>query len=548
MIATGMLAVVLLASAPRGGAVPARVAAPARGAAPARVAAATAADSLAADLAHADSAYFAGRADEARHAYRLVLARDPRSVRANHRLGLLESRASHLDSALVLVARARAVEPNDAGLLGDEARLLSWAGRLGESLADYDRLLESDPKDREGRLGRARVLGWAGRYAAADSAYAAMLAANPGDVDALIARAQNDAWSGQAQVAEARYRAALGLDANNVEARLGLARLLNSQGRLHAADAQVSQVLSLDPGSRDATRLEREIRAARRPQAESGFGIDRDSDKNVIVSRTLSTSFALADGLRGFVRAGSFAASDPVRDAGRTSGEAGLEAARGPAQFTLAGGSRWLDPGTGDLRQVPTYRSSLGLRLSPRISAGVGFAHTPLDDTAQLIGSGPEQDDLQGSLDAGLVGGLALSGGGGVTWRSDGNRRLSGLAALMHPLGRIGSAGVLGRVFTNERHGIGYFSPDRFTLAEARTSLARSSRSWTGRLNAGLGAQQVGKRVPAQLAWRAAGELQYGWGTLDHVVASIGFSNSAANSASGAYRYLAAALALRIGI
>ena len=471
------------------------------------------AESLSAQLAHADSAYFAGRDEEARLAYRVVLSRDPLSVRANHRLGLLLSRVDKVDSALVLIRRARTVEPADAGLLLDEARLLSWAGRLNESIADYDVLLALDPNQREARLGRARVLVWAGRYAAADSAYASILAADSNDVDAL----------------------------------LGLARLRHDQGRQRSAAEQVSRVLSLDPESRDAATLERQIRAAQRPRVDLGSSMNQDSDRNVNWSRTLSASFAIADGVRGLLTGGSLAASDPTREATRNLGEVGIDAARGAAELTLATGGRWLDPAGGPTHYLSTYRSSLAVRAFSRLSAGVGFAHAPLDESALLIGSGIVMDDLEGNLDAALGHGLTASAGAGATKLSDGNRRASGLLALMHPLGQRGSVGLLGRVMTYEQRGVGYFSPDRFALAEARTSLVRSHRAWTGRLDAGLGAQQIGMGAASQLAWRAAGELQFGWATIDRVVASIGASNSAASSTTGAYRYLTASLALRLG-
>lgn len=535
MRALGLLALALLVADPA-------VAGEAQGAATSATASASS------ELARADSAWIAGRDDEARIAYRVVLDRDPQSVRANHRLGLLYSRVDRLDSALVLIARARVPEPSDAGLLMDEARLLSWAGRLPESIADFDRLLGIEPDHREARLGRARVLGWSGRYAAADSMYAWMLDAKPDDIEALVGQAQNAVWRGQPGVAEAQYLAAVRIDGNNVDALIGLARLRRAQGRQHSAATHVSRALRLDPRSRAATTLSREIRAAQRPQVDLGFSVSRDSDLNLNWSRTLSTSLALADGLRGLLAGASLAASDPANDASRTLGEVGIEAAHGQAQLTLAGGGRWLDPSAGPARYAPTYRSSFSVRALDRLSAGVGFAHYPLDETAVLIGSGLALNDLQGSVEAELGHGFALSAGGGAAWLSDGNHRASGLLALMRPVRQLGSVGVLGRVLSYERKGVGYFSPDRFALAEARTTLARSHRAWTGRVNAGLGAQQVGARATTQLAWRAAGEVQYGWATINRIVGSIGASNSAASSTTGAYRYLTAAVALRMGI
>jgi tetratricopeptide (TPR) repeat protein len=533
MIAVGLLALAMLTALPDG------FPSSAGGAAP---------DPVERDLVRADSAYVAGRDDEARAAYRLVLSHDPRSVRANHRLALLLSRIDQSDSALLLVQRARMLEPSDAGLLITEARLLSWAGRLDESIADYDALLALDPSHREGRLGRSRVLGWAGRYAAADSMYAAMLAADPNDVDALTGRAQNAAWRGRLDLAEAGYVAATRIDADNVDALIGLARLRHGQGRQRSAADQVSRALALEPGSRTAQTLRREIRAAQRPQVDLAFSVNQDSDRNIGWSRTFSTSIALADGLRGSFAGGSLAASDPIRDAQRTLGEVGLDASYGRAQAIIAVGTRWLDASTGPARSSASYRTSLSYRVRDRLSAGVGVARFPMDETALLIGSGLRQTELQASVDGETGHGVAVSAGGGTARLSDGNHRASGVLAVMHPWGRHGSVGVLGRVLSFEERGVGYFSPDRFTLAEARGTLSLKRHAWSGRLNGGLGVQQVGGQAAGQLAWRAAGQLRFGWAVIDHAEASLGASNSAASSTTGAFRYLTAGVSLRLGL
>lgn len=500
------------------------------------------------DLARADRAYFAGRDDEARSAYRMALSRDPQSVRANHRLALLLSRVDQADSALILVRRARALEPRDAGLLVTEARLLSWAGRLDASVADYDTLLAIDPGHREGRLARSRVLGWAGHYAAADSTYAALLAADPNDIDALTGRAQNAAWCGRLDLAEASYVAATRLDADNVDALIGLARLRHWQGRQRSAAAQVSRALALDPGSRPAETLRREIRAAQRPQVDLAFGVNQDSDRNTGWSRTFSTSIVLADGLRGSLFGGSLAASDPTRSAHRTLGEVALDASYGRARATIAGGTRWLDSSTGPGRSMGSYRSSFSYRPLDHFNAELGIARYPMDETAVLIGSGLQLSEMQASVDAEVGHGVTISAGGGGARLSDGNRRGSGVVAAMHPCGRHGSVGVLGRVLSYQDRGVGYFAPDRFTLGEARGTLTLPGRAWTGRLNAGLGVQQASRGVAGQLAWRAAGQLHFGWAVIDQVEASLGASNSAASSTTGAYRYLTAGLSLRLGL
>ena len=183
-----------------------------------------------------------------------------------------------------------------------------------------------------------------------------------------------------------------------------------------------------------------------------------------------------------------------------------------------------------------------------RLSAGVGIAHTPMDETALLIGSDLRQTELQANLDAGTIHGIAINAGGGGARISDGNHRASGLVAVMHPLGRRGSVGVLGRVLSYQQRGVGYFSPDRFTLVEARGNVGMIHRAWAGSLDGGLGAQQVGAHAAGQVAWRVAGQMRFGWAVIDHVEASLGASNSAASSTTGAYRYLTAGVSLRLGL
>jgi hypothetical protein len=197
---------------------------------------------------------------------------------------------------------------------------------------------------------------------------------------------------------------------------------------------------------------------------------------------------------------------------------------------------------------MPSYRSSLSFSLPGRLTAGAGFAHHPMDETAALIGSGLELDELEASAEAEVGHGIALSANGGAARLSDGNRRASGLAAAMHSFGPRGSAGVLGRVLSYERRGTGYFSPDRFALAEARGTLALARGAWSGRLNGGFGSQQVGAGAAGQFAWRGAAQLKFRWGPVNDVETSIGASNSAASSSTGAYRYMTADVALRLGL
>ncbi len=63
---------------------------------------------LAAQIPAADSAFAAGSFAAAKRLYEQVLQSDPRNARALYRLGVLASWDGKLDSALVLLRRARA--------------------------------------------------------------------------------------------------------------------------------------------------------------------------------------------------------------------------------------------------------------------------------------------------------------------------------------------------------------------------------------------------------------------------------------------------------
>jgi hypothetical protein len=169
----------------------------------------------------------------------------------------------------------------------------------------------------------------------------------------------------------------------------------------------------------------------------------------------------------------------------------------------------------------------------------LSFAHLPFDETAFLIGSGLDIDVLDGSLDVTLSRGLALSAGGGGAWISDGNRRGSAVAALTQSIGRYAFIGAYGRLLDYRQHGIGYFSPDRFGMAELRGGLLTSSRGWDARLSGGLGVQQTSGSA-AQAEWHVEGRLGRRWGVLDLLEVFGGVTNSVASSVSGAFRYRSA--------
>ncbi len=502
---------------------------------------------LSAQTQAGDSLWRTGRFPDARVAYERALGEDSSAVRAWYRLAILASWDNQLDSALTLIQRARTLDPDDPDVRFTEAQVLSWDNRFDESLALWDSLLARYPDRRDAGLARARTLAWANRYPEALTAYDRLIATDSTDPAAYAGRAQVRAWQGHNAEAIADYRHALTLHPNDPEALVGLAQVYHWQGRDQLARAELGKVFQSDSTNRDAQRLSRLVRAAVRPRVTIDAGWNRDSDENQTIWQTLGSSMMLGAGLRGFVNAGYASLDDPVRDASRTMGDAGATFAVWDLQFTGSVGARRLDPSDSESRTVGTGRASVSWRIQPGAAIGLGYSTYPFDDTAFLVGSGLDLDNLDLAADINLTPTLVLSAGGGSTWVSDGNQRTGAVLALIKNLGPRWSVGVLGRTFAWDEAGVGYFSPDRFSLLEARGAYSYTKGSWSARASGGLGGQKFGN-TGVQVAWRAELRGAYTWSTINRLEVFGGTTRNAGTSVAGAYQYWNAGVGLVIGL
>lgn len=468
---------------------------------------------LAAQVADGNRAWAAGRYQEARADYEAALRTDPASVRSLYRLAVLASWDNHLDSALALLQRARTLEPADPDVRVTEAQVLAWQGHHRAALVRYDSLVTEFPGRRDVLLGRAQTLGWAGQYRAADSAYRRLLLDNPDDADA----------------------------------NAGLAQIAHWSGRDAEAEHDVRRALAIAPSNRDAIALADELRAARRPSVELTGGWNNDSDHNTNWSEGLTLSTGIAPGVGVFASGGLQQSRDPTRRGNRTLAEAGVNAATGRLRVTAAAGARELRPDAAASRTEVTYRAAASLRPSGGLGVGAGFSHLPLDETALLIGADLDIDAVDANLDARLGSGTNLGLGGGAAWISDGNRRLSAVAALTTTVRRHAFVGIYGRLLGYRQHGIGYFSPQRFGVAEARAGYSAASRGWEGKLSGGLGVQQT-EGSSAQAEWHVEGRAARRWSARGTFELFGGVTNSLASSVNGAFRYRYAGLRLLIGL
>jgi len=503
---------------------------------------------LPAQLQTGDGAWNEGRYEDARAAYQQALAAGPDAARVNLRLGVMLSWGEQFDSALVFVGRARAAEPTDPEIRLVQARIMALAGRHQDALARYDSLLQEQPASRDAALGRARVLSWSNRLGEAVAAYDSILARHPRDEEAMVGGAQATAWQGDLRAAERRYRAVIQDNPANTEALVGLGYVFHWQGREGDAGRQARSALAVDSTYRPAQELRQVVRAATRPSVETSTTWSSDSDGNSNWWQTVSASATVADRLRAFGSAGALQAGDPVRDGSRVGGEAGLIWGLGRVQLTGSAGARRLDPAAAATRTAATYRGSAAYRPVPTLGLGLGYSRAPFDETALLIERALDLESLEGGADLALTPWLKAYAGADLSWLSDGNSRGSATAGVTGTFQRRFFLGALGRTLSYDRQGMGYFSPDRFSLLEAVGGYTLERGKWSGRFSGGLGAQRIGDQGEAQSAWHLEGRLGRRWGTDNRVEIFGLVTNSAVSSTSGAFRYRSAGASVRLGL
>ena len=503
---------------------------------------------LLAQQSEADQAWTQGRYEAARSGYQRVLTQSPRDPRANLRIGVLLSWQGKLDSSLVHLRRAREGSPGDVEIRLIEARVMAWDQQYRAALLRYDSLLTEHPGLREASLGRARTLAWSGHLEDSRSIYGQMIARDSTDFEAMLGQAQVSAWNGDLASAEQEYRRLLSRNPRDVEARVGLGYVYLWQGREAAAGRQAGYALAIDSTHRRGRALRRTAGEATRPSIESSANWSNDSDENTSFWQSLGSAASLGGGVGFFGSVNALETSDPVRDATRVGAEAGLSFRTSRVQLQGAAGARRLTPDTASPRTAATYRLRASYRPVPRLGLNLGYSRAPFDEIAALIERELDLEALEGGADLKPTSRLTVYGGGGALWLSDGNSRTSFSGGLNQKIGRHFLIGLFGRTLSYEQQGVGYFSPDRFSVLEGTAAYSHESRSWAASLSGGLGAQQVGERGAAQSEWHLEGRAGPRWGSGNRIELYGLVTNSAVSSTSGAFRYGAAGLTVRLGL
>jgi len=470
---------------------------------------------LAAQRPAADSAWTRGDYAHARALYEAALASDSTDVRALHRLAILDSWDGKFDRALARLARLRLLTPGDADVMVDQARTYAWANQNAAALALYDSVLAHDPQRADALAGRARAVAWSGDLERAEVLWRDALAAHADDPEILIGLAQTLYWNGQAALAETYV----------------------AKARAHA------------PADRAALELERQLAAELRPDVHTTFNGAGDSDHNDFWAQEayLTGSVGAA---RGTLQAGWRRATLGSRSAASygAGGYAVMPLGHG-AVLRAGAGFRRLTPDTGAATTPLTAQVGLGIRPAPFVSASVAYSRSAFDETVVLIDYGIAVDAVDFSLDLAPRSRVSFSGGGGMAWLSDGNRRTGGVGAVLAGVGGGLQLGVYGRVlsYRTTRPGV-YFAPDRFTTVEARAVYAWRRGQWSARGDGGLGTQQVLSSGKAQSEWHLGLSLSREWWSNGEIRLGGAITNSAVSSTTGAFHYRSIALSVRQGL
>jgi hypothetical protein len=320
------------------------------------------------------------------------------------------------------------------------------------------------------------------------------------------------------------------------------------QGRAAAAGRQAGYALAIDSTDKSGRELRQAAREADQASVELSAHWSNDSDQNTGFWQTAAAHAPLSGTLGIFASVNALEASDPLRDAVRFGGEAGLSLSSGGLQLFGAAGARRLMPEVAPDRTAATYRARLGYRPNSRIGLSAGYSREPFDEVASLFEQELDTEILEGGIDIRPTPALRVYGSAGGFWISDGNSRTSFAGGLNHKVGPRLYVGVFGRTLSYEQSGVGYFSPDRFSLLEATAGYTQESRSWLISLSGGLGAQKIGASGSAQTEWHLEGRVGPRWGSGNRLELFGLTTNSAVSSTTGAFRYRSAGLSLRLGL
>jgi len=193
-----------------------------------------------------------GRLSEAESLYLGLLEEAPGHGWVLHMLGVLHWQRGRYASAVDLLRRAVAIEPESAAVHSNLGLALHAIGEFDAALASCDRALAFQPAYAEALFNRGNSLRAMGRSGDALESYERALAIRPEYVEALFNRGQVLEELRRFAEAAASYERVVALRPEYADARYQLGNALRGMGKQREAVARYDETLALRPSHAEA--------------------------------------------------------------------------------------------------------------------------------------------------------------------------------------------------------------------------------------------------------------------------------------------------------
>lgn len=199
-----------------------------------------------------------GQLAQAEALYRKVLEALPQHVDALHYLGVIYHQNNLHDLAIATIAKALAIDPNNADFLSNQALALKAAGRLEDAVKTLQKAFSLAPNDLEivYNLGNAHAEHQ--QYQESAKCYRRILQDHPKDEDlkqalcyALQALGNEYQLAGQFAKAESAYQEAISVIGNEASLYFNLGNAKRELGKTAEAAKQYQKAIQLSPNDAD---------------------------------------------------------------------------------------------------------------------------------------------------------------------------------------------------------------------------------------------------------------------------------------------------------
>ena len=191
----------------------------------------------------------AGRLADAEQLYRRILQDDPPCADALHLLGVIALQRGEMDSAILQIRQAIAINPHNEAFHSNLGAAYQEASRFEEALASFRRALALKPHLAEAHNNLGNVFRAFGQLEQALDCYRQALALKPDMFEALNNLGTVCRDLGRFDEAIAAHTRALGLQPESSHLHGSLAYIARQQARLDDAVSGFQQAAALDPKS-----------------------------------------------------------------------------------------------------------------------------------------------------------------------------------------------------------------------------------------------------------------------------------------------------------